>query len=184
MGDHFNILLLFLALAAVITVVFLIVYSSSKRAVEVGGMHKANKKRVVFLLTLSALAIILLSVTIPHSPYYLFADATPSKVVYVGAQQFSFVMSNQQLDPKRPGAGTPVKLKAGEIVEFRVISFDVNHGFGIYNDKAELIAQTQAMPGYVNKLRWKFEKPGTYNILCLEYCGAAHSFMRSSFTVK
>lgn len=73
---------------------------------------------------------------------------------------------------------------ANELIEFRVTSFDVNHGFAIYDPSNKLIAQTQAMPGYVNRLRWKFSEPGNYNILCLEYCGMAHQGMRASFTVK
>ncbi|MBS1666333.1 MAG: cytochrome C oxidase subunit II [Bacteroidetes bacterium] len=146
-------------------------------------MINVNKKRLTFLLVLASLAIILLSVTLPDSPYYLYANETPSKVVFVGAQQFNFNMAYQAIDPKKP-ITEAIELPANKMVEFRVTSFDVNHDFAIYNDKAELIAQTQAMPGYVNMLRWKFYKPGTYNILCLEFCGVAHAVMRASFTVN
>ncbi len=66
---------------------------------------------------------------------------------------------------------------AGEPVEFRVTSADVNHGFGIYDPDLRLVAQVQAMPGYVNVLRHTFDRPGTYQILCLEYCGVAHHDM-------
>lgn len=66
---------------------------------------------------------------------------------------------------------------AGEPVEFRVTSEDVNHGFGIYDPDMRLVAQVQAMPGYVNVLRHTFEQPGIYQILCLEYCGLAHHDM-------
>jgi cytochrome c oxidase subunit 2 len=184
MNIHFELLLLFLVLACIIAAVFYLVYLSSKTNTETGGMVKASKKRLMFLLFLAAATIILLSVTIPKSPYFLFANATPAKVVFVGAQQFTFTMSYQAIDPKNPGMGSAIELPVNEPVEFRVTSFDVNHGFAIYNDKAELIAQTQAMPGYVNRLRWEFDKPGIYNILCLEFCGAGHAIMKASFTVK
>lgn len=69
------------------------------------------------------------------------------------------------------------EVKAGEPVEFRVTSADVNHGFGIYDANLRLIAQTQAMPGYTNRLRHTFPAEGTYRVLCMEYCGLVHHNM-------
>lgn len=65
----------------------------------------------------------------------------------------------------------------GKAVEFRVTSVDVNHGFGIYNEAGVMVAQTQAMPGYINRLVHTFDAPGTYQLLCLEYCGVGHHVM-------
>ena len=73
---------------------------------------------------------------------------------------------------------------AGQDVEFQVSSADVNHGFAIYRDKTRMVAQAQAMPGYVNKLRVRFTEPGEYEVLCLEYCGLAHHNMRTVITVR
>ena len=73
--------------------------------------------------------------------------------------------------------------KAGDTVVFRVRSGDVNHGLGVYDPDMRLVGQTQAMPGYVNSLQIKLERPGTYKLLCLEYCGLAHHAMISQFTV-
>lgn len=75
------------------------------------------------------------------------------------------------------------RLTAGEPVEFRVSSGDVNHGFAIYDSENRLLTQTQAMPGYTNKLLYTFEQPGRYQILCLEYCGVAHHVMRAELEV-
>ena len=72
----------------------------------------------------------------------------------------------------------------GKPVEFQVTSTDVNHGFGIYNPDLEMVAQTQAMPGYFNRLRYTFTTPGIYRILCLEYCGLAHHEMTGDLVVK
>jgi cytochrome c oxidase subunit 2 len=71
---------------------------------------------------------------------------------------------------------------AGKVVEFEVSASDVNHGFGIYRD-GRLVAQTQAMPGFVNRLRVRFDEPGEYHVLCMEYCGVAHHGMRAVFNV-
>lgn len=75
------------------------------------------------------------------------------------------------------------RVAAGQPVEFRVTSEDVNHGFGIYDTDMRLVAQTQAMPGYTNKLRHTFDKEGTYKILCMEYCGMAHHNMITEIKV-
>lgn len=72
---------------------------------------------------------------------------------------------------------------AGAPVEFRVTSVDVNHGFGIYDEDLNLVAQVQAMPGYVNRLVHVFDRPGTYQVLCLEYCGIAHHVMTAEIEV-
>ncbi len=75
------------------------------------------------------------------------------------------------------------EIKAGSTVEFRVTSEDVNHGFAIYAPDGRIVIQTQAMPGYTNKLLYTFSKPGTYRILCLEYCGVAHHNMETELEV-
>lgn len=74
-------------------------------------------------------------------------------------------------------------IDAGQPVEFQVSAADVNHGFGIYDPDMVLVAQVQAMPGYVNTLRHTFEREGTYRILCLEYCGTVHHAMMTELTV-
>lgn len=185
MSRHYLILTLFIAIALLILIVFYVVYRSSRvKESEAVGMTNPGRKRFLFFLSLSVIVAVLLSVTIPRSPYFLYADAVPSKVIYVNARQFSFDVSYQPPGQNNTAANEPVELAVNELVELRVTSFDVNHGVGIYNDRAELVAQTQAMPGYVNKLRWKFDEPGTYNILCLEFCGVSHAFMRTSLKVK
>lgn len=69
-------------------------------------------------------------------------------------------------------------------VTFNVTSGDVNHGFGIYDKDLRLLSQTQAMPGYLNKLEFTFNKSGEYQLMCLEYCGLAHHAMISKFNVN
>ena len=48
---------------------------------------------------------------------------------------------------------------------------------------AQALAQTQGMPGYVNQVRYVFERTGTYRVLCLEFCGIAHHDMIGQFDV-
>ena len=75
------------------------------------------------------------------------------------------------------------EVAVGQAVEFRVTAADINHGFALYDPSMRLVAQTQAMPGYVNRLNYTFERAGTYKVLCLEYCGIAHHNMVAEIKV-
>ncbi|MGP1680396.1 MAG: hypothetical protein ACTS6J_24990 [Burkholderiales bacterium] len=96
--------------------------------------------------------------------------STGALVVNAVGKQWSWELSANQYT-----AGVPV--------EFRVTSNDVNHGFGIYDPNGRLIAQTQAMPGFTNRLVHTFTEPGKYRVLCLEYCGLVHHNMITEFEV-
>lgn len=78
----------------------------------------------------------------------------------------------------------PDAFRVGETVDFHVASKDVNHGFALYNPDMRIVAQTQAMPGYTNVLRYTFNEPGVYRVLCLEYCGVAHHEMTAEIKVS
>ncbi|MFA7521965.1 MAG: cytochrome oxidase [Halothiobacillaceae bacterium] len=77
----------------------------------------------------------------------------------------------------------PSTVQAGSTVEFRVTSRDVNHSFALYAPDGHIITQTQAMPGYTNKLVHTFTEPGTYQVMCLEYCGVGHTPMTAEIKV-
>ncbi len=72
----------------------------------------------------------------------------------------------------------------GQTVEFVVRAVDVNHGFGIYAPDGRIVTQVQAMPGYTNRLLYRFDEPGTYTIRCLEFCATGHHLMVAEFTVQ
>ncbi len=74
-------------------------------------------------------------------------------------------------------------LPVGAPVVFHVTSTDVNHGFGVFDARGRLLFQTQAMPGWVNKVAWSFAEPGRYRVLCLEYCGLVHHGMMAELEV-
>lgn len=180
-----HILYLFAFLAGLAMVVFLYVFQTSRRAGEDStGLPNPLRTRFWFLTILVVVLGMLAAFTLPKSPYYFFEGETPAKVIHVDARQFLFVMSEEAIEPGTSMGSPRMTLPAGEMVEFRVTSSDVNHGFAIYDANMKLIAQTQAMPGYVNKLRWKFDTPGEYSVLCLEYCGAAHHVMKATLIVE
>jgi cytochrome c oxidase subunit 2 len=88
---------------------------------------------------------------------------------YVVAQQFFFA----------PGTNEPLRLPAGSTVTFYVTSADVIHGFEL----AGTNVNTMAIPGQVAEVTVEFEEPGTYGMICHEYCGAAHHTMAGQVQV-
>jgi cytochrome c oxidase subunit 2 len=89
--------------------------------------------------------------------------------VYIVAEQFQF----------RPGTQSPLRLPADSEITFYVTSADVTHGFNVVGTNVN----TMAIPGQIAKLPVTFNEPGTYGIVCHEYCGAAHHEMAGSIVV-
>ena len=102
----------------------------------------------------------------------------PPQYAPLNAQQVVDVVGQQWLWKIHPDT-----VHVGGLVEFRVTSKDVNHGFAIYAPDGRIVIQTQAMPGYTNKILYTFTEPGTYKVMCLEYCGIGHAPMTSQIQV-
>jgi cytochrome c oxidase subunit II len=73
-----------------------------------------------------------------------------------------------------------IEVPAGSTVHFTLTSKDVVHGFEI----AGTNTNAMVMPGHIQKITQKFDKAGSYLILCNEYCGAGHQLMSTTITVK
>lgn len=151
--------------------IFVAVNSTEKREYEpiVKKWYKARKfygtVLIIFMIAVTLYTIRLLPFNQP-----VYSEGEEPTIVSVEAFQFGWEMDQTEFS-------------VGESIEFDVTSKDVNHGFGIYNEEMELIAQTQAMPNYTNTVYITFEVPGTYEILCLEYCGLAHHVMIQEIVV-
>lgn len=130
----------------------------------------AWRAKLVWLALLAGVAIAIGTLWKWPFPGHARTAPMPDLVVHVTGYQWYWDMDQSAA-------------KVGDLVEFQVTSADVNHGFALYRDKRHLIAQAQAMPGYVNKLQVRFTEPGDYEILCLEYCGLAHHAMRAVIKV-
>lgn len=157
----------------VVTVVFgIVALKSTKRSDYTPIKKKWYKARTFYGV---ALIVLLLAVSIytlrdlPYNQPVYSADEEPV-VVDVEALQFGWEISQTEF-------------KVGEPIEFHVTSQDVNHGFGIYDEDMNILTQTQAMPDYTNEVYITFDEPGTYEILCMEYCGLAHHLMTAELTV-
>ena len=144
------------------------------------------KVRGRYFLVLMAVLLIILLLTLRDLPYRSMVSVEPEYIVPVSGRIWSWEigpLEDSNGNPLSDVAGTLV-LPLGKAVEFQVTAEDVNHGFGIYDEAGQLVAQTQAMPGYVNRLVHTFTIPGKYEVLCMEYCGLAHHTMISAITVE
>jgi cytochrome c oxidase subunit 2 len=139
--------------------------STRKRVRPDTGRLAEFEKR--WLLIVVTILVALLAATIWFTPYG--RSTAGAQVVQVQAQQFFW-----QIRPARVRAGVPVA--------FETTSKDVNHGFGIYRGH-RFIAQIQVVPGETSTLVQTFDRPGTYDVLCLEYCGLDHHTMVATFQV-
>jgi cytochrome c oxidase subunit 2 len=165
----------FLVLALVVVGVFVFVARSAKREEPFDALlSEAYALRKKFFLVLLASLVVYYLVSVSWMPYPPFREDLlrdgESVTVSVVGKMFYWEINATTLPVDTP-------------VVFEVTSGDVNHGFGIYTSDGRLIAQTQAMPGYVNRLIHVFKEPGEYKIVCLEYCGFGHHAMVTSIKV-
>ncbi len=163
-------LISFVGVAGLICVFLFVLSGSGQEAPYPDVQPRAYRirKRLFYVLLIGFFLVP--AFTLRSTPYAASADAPDSTIVDVTAHQWYWTMSQAEVPADRP-------------VVFRVGSEDVNHGFGIYNETNRLIAQVQAMPGYINQLAVQFDTPGTYKIMCLEYCGFVHHVMVSEIRV-
>jgi cytochrome c oxidase subunit 2 len=144
------------------------VWRSTRNPPPVDERKLAETERTWLVIVVGILLAILFG-TIFATPY---GNARAgSQVVNVTAQQFAWTFDRQTV-------------KAGESVEFRLTSRDVNHGFGVYDAHHRLVFQVQVVPGRTQLYRHTFSKPGRYYVLCLEFCGVDHHVMAAGFEVK
>ncbi len=64
-----------------------------------------------------------------------------------------------------------IRVPAGATVTFYITSLDVQHGFKIMDTNINMMV----LPGQISTLKTQFDTPGTYNMICHEYCGAANA---------
>ena len=76
-------------------------------------------------------------------------------------------------------APAKITVPRGSRVTFYVTTPDVVHGFSI----PETGVNVMAVPGWVSSVAHTFDRPGTYLLICNEYCGAGHQLMEAQVEV-
>ncbi len=145
------------------------------------AVYRARFGYFMGLLVLLTAAFVL---TLPKHPYGAMGAADqPDALVRVTGAMWAWRFEADSGGPVRAD-GTLLRVPVGRSIEFRVAAEDASHGFGIYDDRGRLLAQTQAMPGYENRLRYTFRQAGTYDVLCMEYCGMMHHNMKAQIKAE
>ncbi len=120
----------------------------------------------VLVLVFLVFNVVTLSPLVPWQQWQLWSRPTPTQRVDVEFGNYAI---------KLPPGG--VQVKAGEFVEFTATSTDVTYGLGVFRPDGKILFQMQVIPGYANKIVWRFDTPGVYSVRSTEYSGPKHSDM-------
>jgi cytochrome c oxidase subunit 2 len=131
---------------------------------------KAAEREKTWLAIVIAFLISTLLGTILLVPYGESAGPD-GQVVKVVARQFGFQIS-------------PSTVTAGRSVEFQLTSADTTHGFGVTTIDNTLLFQAQIAPEHTQEVVYTFQTPGTYKVVCFEFCGVGHHAMLAEITVE
>lgn len=170
-------------IVSLLTIVLAIFVSRSRFPKKDAAQSTASvyRTRRIYFLVLAGVVVAALAATLPFTPYPGRYFGPPDvKISAVGAMWYWTLTPNFGAVSANGGLVLPVH----KLVEFDVTSQDVNHNFAIYNTSGHLLVQAQAMPNYTNRLFYRFDVPGKYYVICLEYCGIAHHAMNTEFDVR
>ena len=96
----------------------------------------------------------------------------PGDSVYVAGRRFDW-------------DGLPVLLEAGREYDIHLGSYDVQHGFSVRpEENLSKQINLQIFPDTEWIIPMTFEEPGTYHVICNEFCGRGHNSMHGSFVVE
>ncbi len=96
-------------------------------------------------------------------------EAQHDEPVYVMASQYVFTPNK-------------IRMKTGEHYDVRVLSSDVVHALSVQMGGTSYNAVV--MPMMVTALDIKPTQPGTYLVICYEYCGLGHDYMYFTIIVE
>ena len=96
-------------------------------------------------------------------------EANHDEPVYIMVSQYTFTPNK-------------IRLKAGEHYDLQMLSSDVIHAFSVQMDGTSY--NTVVMPLMVTALEVKPTQPGTYLVICNEYCGIGHDYMYFTIIVE
>jgi len=129
-----------------------------------------DKRELRWLLVLVAVFLVVnvitLSPLVPWQKWLLWSKPAPDRIVSVEFEDYQI---------RLPQGG--VQVKANEFVQFVATSKDVTYGFGVFRPDGTMVFQMQVLPGYQNKITWKFDAAGSYDVRSTEYSGPRHSEM-------
>jgi len=117
---------------------------------------------VVFLIVNA----ITLSPLVPWQSWQLWSRPEPQTSFRVNFRDYQIILP--------PGG---IQVKAGQFVEFVATSEDVTYGLGVFRKDGKMLFQMQVVPGHENRIIWRFDEPGFYDVRSTEYSGPRHPSM-------
>ena len=100
-------------------------------------------------------------------------DAAPLKIEIVGEMWWWRIHYIDTAGKTLVVTANEVHIPVGRPIEFSLKSADVLHSFWV----PQLAGKLDLIPGRVNVLRLKADRPGVFRGQCAEYCGAQHAKM-------
>ncbi|MCB1527897.1 MAG: hypothetical protein KDJ45_09365 [Hyphomicrobiaceae bacterium] len=158
------VLIITFALMALIAYFFIGAVIASKSERPTPYTERSRASLMVWMLFFGAVITV---ASLWHWPHAIAAGDKSTTINVTGAQWY------WEIDKAEVPLGKPVV--------FNAHTQDVTHGLGVVDSDGRILFQAQAMPGYVNQVQYIFSRPGTYRVVCLEYCGLAHHDMLSEF---
>lgn len=145
-------------LSIVILVLFVlaIVFASSAYSIQVPGAYARINPNTLLTPAVS-----------PFAEPGLRELAPGKYEVYIRAQIWRFTPEE-------------IRIPAGSTVTFYITSQDVQHGFKLLDTNINMMI----LPGQISTLTAQFDEPGTYNMICHEYCGTLHHTMFGRLIVE
>ena len=126
--------------------------------------------RHVGAAALGTAGTLLLWSCITHGQWIGRAAAAGDVAVEVKASQWNWKLS-------------PKKVPAGQQITFNITSSDFSYAFTIYDGAGAVVVEKTILPGEVTQVSHVFDKPGSYPVRCMLYCGMGHDGMKGVLTV-
>ncbi len=96
-------------------------------------------------------------------------EADHDEPVYIMASQYTFTPNK-------------IRMKTGEHYDLQMLSIDVVHAFSV--QMGDTSYNAIVMPMMVTALEIAPAEPGTYLVICNEYCGIGHDYMYFTIIVE
>jgi cytochrome c oxidase subunit II len=124
-----------------------------------------------------ALPLVTLSVLVPYVMTIGHETRAPSRPdqlsVDVTGHQYWWAMSYRRIGASGATSANELRIPVGEPVQLFLRSTDVIHSFWA----PRLAGKTDLIPGQVNRMVIRADRPGVYRGQCAEYCGRQHAHM-------
>jgi cytochrome c oxidase subunit II len=143
-------------------------------------VHDAPKLEFWWTALPTLLLVILMIFTVVVWKQIYFPSTAAALTMEVVGHQFVWEFRYPGLKSGLFSPKGEMHLPVGKAVKILVTSGDVIHQFWV----PEFRVKTSAVPGLVTDLNLTPTHPGTFDIMCSEYCGVNHSVMQAKVVVQ